>query len=452
MVPDVSRAHTVMTTQGTPGDVGGSVRAQLVVVEGPDRGRAVALEEDVVVVGTDAACALRLTDETVSARHLEIRRDGAAFHVRDLGSTNGTLHQGSRLVEAHLTAGSTVKLGHTFLVMGWIPRPLDVVPSQSRRFGGMVAESLAMREVFAVLELAAQSDVTVLLEGETGTGKELAARALHDHSERRKGPFVAVDCSALPEGLMESELFGHVKGAFTGAVAARRGALVRAHGGTLFLDELGTVPLTVQARLLRVLEERVVRPTGGDEERAVDVRVVAASQVDLNQRVAEGAFRADLFYRLAVLQVTLPPLRSRREDIPRMVAEMLKQRGVDVPPGTALKLDALMAHMWPGNVRELRNAVDRALALAPGATTAAQLRLRPSETTAEAPAPVRSDLPFKDAKELTVHNFEARYLADLMARCHGNISQAAREAQLDRKNLKALLRRHGTMVLDDDPA
>ena len=190
-----------------------------------------------------------------------------------------------------------------------------MAPSQARRLGELVGESLAVREVFAVLELAAAGDVTVLLEGETGTGKELAARALHDLSPRRRGPFVAVDCGALPEGVLESELFGHVRGAFTGSAQARAGLFARAHGGTLFLDELDGVPLATQARLLRAIEERAVRPVGSDEARAVDVRLVAAAQSHLEQRVADGSFRADLFYRISVLTVALPPLRARREDI-----------------------------------------------------------------------------------------------------------------------------------------
>src|SRR6185295_8487054 len=234
----------------------------------------------------------------------------ARFVVRDLGSTNGTWFEGSQLAEdAELVvpAGSTLLVGRSALRIEPEAQPLDVPPSQARRFGELVGESLAMREVFAVLERVAPSTATVLVEGETGTGKELVARAIHDASPRRQRPFVAVDCGALPENLLESELFGHVRGAFTGAATARAGMIVRADGGTLFLDEIGRIPPTVQARLLRVLEERVVRPLGGDTERAIDVRVIAASRDDLDAEVAAGRFRADLMYRLAVVRIALPP-------------------------------------------------------------------------------------------------------------------------------------------------
>jgi len=303
-----------------------------------------------------------------------------------------------------------------------------------------------MREVFAVLGLAAASDVTVLVEGETGTGKELCARALHDASPRAKGPFVAVDCGALPATLVDSTLFGHVSGAFTGAQGKRDGAFVRAHGGTIFLDELGAVSLDVQAKLLRVLEERRVRPLGGDTERPVDVRVVAASGRALVGAVAEGSFRADLFYRLSVVHIALPALRQRREDIAPMARAILERRGFDPGPILGANLDRLTAHDWPGNVRELRNVLERALALTPGAERFEDLRVDVRSFGASAhehAVPVRTDLPFSEAKALVLEDFERRYLADVLARCAGNISQAAREADVDRKHLRNLLRRHG---------
>jgi transcriptional regulator with PAS, ATPase and Fis domain len=321
-------------------------------------------------------------------------------------------------------------------------QPLEVAPSQARRFGELVGESLAMREVFAVLELAARGDATVLVQGETGTGKELVARALHEASPRRSGAFVAVDCGALPESLLESELFGHVKGAFTGAEKARAGAFTRAHQGTLFLDELGGVPPAVQARLLRVLEERRVKPVGSDDERPVDVRVVAASRSSLEGAVAAGTFRPDLYYRLSVLCVELPPLRSRREDLVPIVRTLLLRRGLDEPGSIdGDGFDRLRAHGWPGNVRELRNVIDRALTLSPGARTFRELKISVAPVAAE--GGVRTDLPFKEAKEALVDQFERRYLEDVLARHGGNLSAAARFAQIDRKHLRALLVRHG---------
>jgi len=442
-VPATATVHT----EALGGPVGIGVACQLVVVEGPDVGRAVDLGEAEVIVGTDPGCALVLTDEAVSRRHLGVRADGARFVVRDLDSLNHTLYQGSHLGEATLPAGATLKLGRSFVRLQPRPQLVALPPSQSRRFGELVAESLAMREVFAVLELAAESDVSVLLEGETGVGKELAARAIHDRSARRGRRFVAIDCGALPEGLLESELFGHVRGAFTGASAPRAGAFARADGGTVFLDELDSVPPAVQARLLRVLEQRQVRAVGSDEASPVDLRVVAASRRDLRELVAEGGFRPDLYYRLSVVRATLPPLRERREDLLPIVAELLRHRGMADPGAIeGPNLDRLVVHDWPGNVRELRNAIDRAVALSPGARDFAGLRLGLDVVTAHGElAGVRTDLPFADAKQAVVDAFERRYLRDVFDRCDGNISAAAREADLDRKHLRALLVRHGIL-------
>ncbi|MGC4117439.1 MAG: sigma 54-interacting transcriptional regulator [Myxococcales bacterium] len=419
-------------------------RCQVLVVEGPDRGVAAELDgEAELVCGTGAGCGLKLSDGRVSRRHLSVRRSGARFVARDLGSSNGTRYEGSRIKEIEVGPGAAFKLGRTVLRIEPEPRPLQLPPSQSRRFGELVAESLAMREVFAVLELAAQSDVTVLVEGETGTGKELAARAVHDASSRRRGPFVAIDCGALPESLLESELFGHVRGAFTGASTSREGAFARADGGTLFLDELGTIPPSAQARLIRVLEERKVKPVGADRERAVDVRVVAASRHDLSERVAQGLFRSDLYWRLSVVRVVLPPLQSRREDLAPIVAEMMRRRGLEAGTVAGPNLDLLVTHAWPGNVRELRNVLERALALTPGARGFGELRIELSPQDSGAALSVRSDLPFAQAKKAVLEAFERSYLADLMARHSGNLSAAARAAKVDRKHLRELLRKRG---------
>jgi DNA-binding NtrC family response regulator len=441
------RLHDASTVTIHSAPIAGEERphlCQLVVIEGPDMGRAVNLAAREVIVGTGEDCDLVLTDDRVSRRHLAVRLEGGRFVVRDLGSRNGTLYEGSQLSAGTVPAGATLKLGHSFIRLQPRPYVMDVAPSQSRRFGELVGESLAMREVFALLELAAESDATVLLEGETGTGKELAARALHDASARRRGPFVVIDCGALPETLLESELFGHLKGAFTGAANNRVGAFARAHGGTIFLDELASVPLAVQARLLRVIEERKVRPVGADHEKDVDVRIVAASTHDLSARVAEGAFRPDLYYRLGVVKVVLPPLRARREDLPVLVTEMMRRRGLHAGPIEGPNYHSLLSHAWPGNVRELRNVIDRALALSPRAESFGDLRVRvQASSSADEPLAIRTDMPFSEAKNRVLEVFERRYLRDVLDRCDGNISAAAREAELDRKHLRSLLRRHG---------
>lgn len=440
----MNKRQATVYSEALPG-TSGSLQCQLVVIEGPDQGRAVRLGPEEIAVGTGRGCDLILTDERVSSRHMMMRTHEQRFAVRDLGSMNGIAYRGSLVTEAVVPVGATLKLGRTYVRVQPVTLPLQVEPSQSRRFGDLVAESLSMREVFAVLELAAKSDATVLLEGETGTGKELAARAIHEASGRRKGPFVAVDCGALPETLLESELFGHVRGAFTGATGARGGAFLRAHGGTIFLDELAGVSGTVQARLLRVLEERRVKAVGADNDRPVDLRVIAASRGDLELQVADGDFRPDLFYRLSVIRVSLPRLADRREDIAAICAELMRRRGLDSGEVTGDNLDGLMAHDWPGNVRELRNVIDRAIALSPGAIEFSDLRIgfgAVSGTGADDGPGVRTDLPFAEAKKRALDGFERAYLTDVFSRCDGNISETSRQTGLDRKHLRTLLRKH----------
>jgi DNA-binding NtrC family response regulator len=436
----VATTYTMSLSDGEP-----RIRCQLVVIEGPDTGRACPLGKDPVVVGTKESCDLIMTDDRISSRHLQVQAQSGRFLVRDLGSKNGTQFEGALVSETLVAPGATFRLGHSFVRIQPQPVALLIAPSQSRRFGELVGESLVMREVFAVLELAAASDATILLEGETGTGKELAARAIHAASNRRSGPFVALDCGTLPVGLLESELFGHAKGAFTGALNSRDGAFVRAHQGTLFLDELDSISSTVQSALLRVLEERRVRPVGADQEREVDVRIVAASQKDLATLVAQGAYRADLYYRLSVVRIRLPALRQRREDIVPLVREMLSLRGIIADNISGSALDRLMAHNWPGNARELRNVIDRALALTPRARCFADLRISIEPQENLPVLPIRTELPFGEAKQLTIEAFEKGYLQDLLERCNGNISAVAREAKLDRKHVRKLVKRHNLL-------
>jgi DNA-binding NtrC family response regulator len=285
----------------------------------------------------------------------------------------------------------------------------------------------------------------VLVEGETGTGKELVAWALHQASPRRSGPFVVFDCGAVPRELIESELFGHVRGAFTGATADRPGAFVRANGGTVFIDELTALPLELQPKLLRALESRAVKPVGSDHPRPVDVRVVAACNTDIEAEVRAERFRADLFYRLSVVHVRIPPLRRRREDIAPIVRRILSRLGITDPgPIEGPNLDRLTAHSWPGNVRELRNVIERAVALSgTRAPRFSDLRLQIGPAVQQEELRVRTESTFAEAKEELTASFEKRYLADLMERCRGNISLASRVGGLDRKHLRKLLRRHG---------
>jgi DNA-binding NtrC family response regulator len=293
-----------------------------------------------------------------------------------------------------------------------------------------------------VLELASPTDATVLLQGESGTGKELAARALHDHSPRADGPFVVLDCSATHAQLIESQLFGHVRGAFTGAVTERKGAFLEANGGTLFLDEIGELPLEAQAKLLRALEARTIIPLGSDRPVQVDVRMVAATHRDLASMVDQGSYRFDLFHRLSVVHVALPPLRERLEDLPVLIRNFYEGRGVDPGPIEGPALAKLHAHKWPGNVRELRNVLERSFVLG-GSGPFAQLDLWVSGTEATPSAPVDISLTFKEAKQKLIEAFERQYLAALMERYHDNISAAADHADINRRHLRKLLEERG---------
>jgi transcriptional regulator with GAF, ATPase, and Fis domain len=307
-----------------------------------------------------------------------------------------------------------------------------------------------MREIFGLVEKIAPTDATVLIEGETGTGKDMIARTLHQLSPRADKPFIVVDCGAVAGTLIESELFGHEKGSFTGAVAARQGAFELAAGGTIFLDELGELSLDLQPKLLRVLEQRELRRVGGQKIIKVDIRVIAATRKDLRSEVEKGKFREDLYFRLNVVPITAPSLRERREDIPLLIDSMLKKLAPDGAHLTDNTRAALMAHDWPGNVRELRNVIERALALGadPGMLVAPLGNNDHAGSQAKG-VQLRDQIEFepgvsfRDTKEKWNELFERRYLTWLIKRADGNISKAARDADMDRKYLHKLLRKYG---------
>ncbi|MFY0522285.1 sigma-54-dependent transcriptional regulator [Archangium gephyra] len=330
-------------------------------------------------------------------------------------------------------------------------------PGTNFSFTGAVGRSAAMQEAHRLIEQAARLDITVLLTGETGTGKELAARAVHLNSARRERPFVAVNCGALPAELVESELFGHGKGAFTGAAQAKAGLFEEAHGGTLFLDEVGDLPLNAQVKLLRVLQEKEVRRVGETRPVQVDVRVVAATHRDLRAAAAQGRFREDLFYRLNVFPVQLPPLRERKEDIPLLATHLLekhcKAMGRTLEGMTPEALRVLVGYPWPGNVRELENALMRAVAVATG----------PHVTERDLPPEVRDrqegalpggaakHLPYRDALDLARDRFSREYLTALLRDFEGNVTRAAEHAGIERESLHRLLKRYSIRSDDFKP-
>src|SRR5450432_2873828 len=345
-----------------------SVGIQIVVMSGSAKGTS-RRSGDRLRIGMAPENDLVLPDDTVSRHHCELTRAADGVHVHDLGSTNGTKLQGARVTEAVVQPGVVLKVGEIEIAVRLAVRSVEVMPSDKTWFGGAIGQSLAMRSIFGILERIAPTDATVLLEGETGTGKDVLARAIWTESPRAQGPFVVVDCGAVSYSLLESELFGHERGAFTGAVAARQGAFEMADGGTVFLDEIGELPLDVQPKLLRVLETKEFRRVGGNRTLKTNVRVLAATKRNLQREVQAGKFREDLYFRLAVVPITVPPLRGRREDIPALVEYILKAGSQNDPTLGALSMadeaiSALTAHDWPGNVRELRNVLERAVYLA----------------------------------------------------------------------------------------
>ena len=420
-------------------------RLSIAVARGPDAGRLIEPEAGKgASVGTAPDNDLVLADPTVSRYHLELEPGQDGIAVRDLGSRNGTFAGAVRVREGIVPRGAQLRIGDTVLVVDAADAvaPPEAAPPE---IPGMVFASAAMHEVARRVRMLADHMTTVLVQGETGTGKELVARGVHELGARKSGPFVVVDCGSLPATLLEAELFGHEKGAFTGAERARAGAFERSDGGTVFLDEVGELPLVAQASLLGVLERRRFRRVGGDREVEVDVRVVSATNRDLRQEVNRGSFRADLYYRLAGARVVLPPLRDRPEDIPVLVRHFaMELTGSEDLPLSEETLAALAAQHWPGNVRELRSAVERAVAF--GASELEAMLDEPSAARdSQAPPPTGAEPleRYRDAKAKAIATFERGYLAKLIERSGGNASEAARQAKMDRPYLLALLRRYG---------
>jgi DNA-binding NtrC family response regulator len=388
-----------------------------------------------------------LTDPTVSRHHCSLRVLPEGYFIRDDGSTNGTRVNGTRVIEAFIDPGSVLCLGTTDIRFdrgsGEVRQPISFV----ERYDSLLGRSKAMRRLFAVLPRIATSAATVLLTGDTGTGKGLLAEVIHRQSPRSEGPFVVVDCGAIPANLIETELFGHEKGAFTGAHTARAGAFEAADNGTLFLDELGELPLDLQPKLLRALEERKVKRVGSNKPIPVNVRVIAATNRDVRQAVNRGNFRSDLYYRLNTITLRIPPLRERREDIPLLVQHFYSHFAEGKP--AADLVEKLSNADWPGNVRELRSAVERAVLMGdPGLwselSPAPQSGLASQQDNLDAEGSGSFDpaASFRAAKERAIDAWEAWYLRELLRRHEGNLSRAARAAQMDRKHLRELLRKH----------
>ncbi|MEM9187581.1 MAG: sigma 54-interacting transcriptional regulator [Myxococcota bacterium] len=413
------------------------------VVSGPDAGITATARNDRLTIGTATGNDLVLTDPTVSRFHLELRRSQGKVLASDLSSTNGTtvgdvaLGPGS----VYVRSGAQFQIGNTTIEVA--DGQIVMMERGESKLGELHGKSRVMHQLFSMVSTVAKSQVAVLVLGESGTGKELVARALHEGSLRADGPFVTVDCAAIASSLFASELFGHERGAFTGAHRQHIGAFERAHGGTLFLDEVGELAAEHQAQLLGALERRRVRRVGGTDDFPVDVRVVSATHRDLRAGVNEGSFRMDLFYRIAVTHLVIPPLRERREDIPALIELFLKAEGSSKTAEQlfgAEALSRLRRYRWPGNVRELRNVVRGTLATGAAAQFESAAPVDPNVDEGIDDVLEHS---YRDAKRATIDLFERRYLSKLLEKSEGNIRKASRIAHMDRGYLIELLRRHG---------
>jgi transcriptional regulator with GAF, ATPase, and Fis domain len=412
-----------------------------------------------VRIGAGAGNDVVIDRPTVSSVHAEISLSPQGLRLKDLGSTNGTVVGNVRVIDCIVGDGTRVVLGgdvelELHVSTDKVSQPL----SAETELNGAVGASPAMRAVFSRIERVGKTDATVLIHGETGTGKEVTAWAIYEASKRKDKPFVVVDCASIARTLIESELFGHEKGAFTGADKRRIGAFERAHGGTIFLDELGELELDLQPKLLRVLERREVQRLGGDKPQPIDVRIIAATNRDLRSMVARREFREDLYYRLAVVTLELTPLRERREDIPVLVDHFLKGLGLgreSLPEGA---MERFLEHTWPGNARELKNAVERAVVLgeakplsppqSPSSSSSSPSSSSAAPESSGGAFAIDPSVPYKDQKSAVIADFEERYVRTLMRVHQGNVSAAARVAGIDRMSLHKIIERYGLDARD----
>ena len=389
------------------------------------------------LVGSGPACAIRLADATVSRRHCELDLVEAGVRVRDLGSRNGTFVDGVRVEVAYAGHGARIRIGAVELAVALAAHVGEELPDDDH-FGGFIGASTEIRKIYPLLTRLAAASLPTLIEGETGTGKEVVAEALHRAGPRANRPFVVLDCTTISPALAESELFGHERGAFTGAVARKRGAFELADGGTLFLDEIGDLDLPLQAKLLRLLDRGEFRRLGSEKARRADVRVIAATRRDLDRAVVERTFRDDLYHRLVSARGVLPPLRARRGDVPVLIDYFLRAAGRSPDAIPYAPRAAWYAHVWPGNVRELRLAVERFLALGAEETVAAAGSAPLGSGLSLVDALFAENVPLPEARKRASEAFERRYVALALARAGGNVSKAARETGIARRHFQML--------------
>ncbi len=404
------------------------------------------LRSGVCTIGSSRSADISISETTVSRSHVELELAPEGVSVRDLGSRNGTFYLGQRVEKMVLQLGARIQVGAVTIALEADADSLNVLlPKETPDYGKLVGSSLAMRRVFAMLARLEGSLATVLIQGESGAGKELVAQALHDHGKVSQGPFVALNCGALPRETLASELFGHRKGAFTGASETRRGAFESADGGTLFLDEIGELPLDIQPALLRALELGEIRAVGEDRARRVKVRLIAATNRELESDVKASRFRQDLFYRLAVVRLVVPSLRERPEDIEPLARVFASRVGLDGLPLDVL--ESLKSRNYPGNVRELKNAVESFAALGFIASPSESSSPHHSSSDVDAAFETLVDLktPYADQKEAVVERFTVAYLRALLDATQGNQSEAARISGLNRGYMGRLIAKFGLL-------
>jgi DNA-binding NtrC family response regulator len=446
----------VLTRVHRVGESGGGTPLAFVleIVEGPDKGQIHRLDLSLAfraLVGTSPACSVRLTDNEVSRRHLALEVVAGRLRVSDLGSTNGTWVDRLRVRDAELEGGESLRLGQTVLrvvLEHATPAAPVAVASTATRFGRVVGASDAMRRLYPLCERLAATSVPVVIEGETGTGKEVLAESLHEMGPRAEGPFVVFDCTAVPPNLVEAELFGYERGAFTGAVQGRRGLFEQADTGTLLIDEIGDLELPLQAKLLRAIERSEIRRIGGERWLRADVRILAATRRDLDREVQAGRFRDDLFHRLAVVRIELPPLRHRTGDIGRLALHLWREMGGDPLGLPRALLQRWEDYPWPGNVRELRNTIARQLAVGDLSNVQHEYAAASSEVVPPPTASsgtrdaidrfVNMDLSFPQARDRILEEFETRYVTRLLERHGGDVAKAAAASGIGRRYFQKL--------------
>lgn len=415
-----------------------------------EKGKSFIISSRKVLIGSSPSASLRLQYPTVSKIHCEICfNEDNQITIKDLGSTNGTFLNSARIKEAYLSNNDVLRLGNVELKTTFLDEEYRVDLYPKTEYFGITGRSLSMREIFSKVEQVSDTDIPILIEGETGTGKELLAEAIHARSKRSEKKFIVCDLSTVPENLIASELFGHEKGAFTGADSQRIGLIEEANGGTVFLDEIAELRQESQNSLLRVLEKKEIRRLGSNKTVQVDVRFIAATSRKIDELVEQGAFRQDLFFRIAIFRIKIPPLRERKEDIPLLINSFLRTHTdtyVQLSEYFSKNMKVILDYSWPGNVRELKNTVERVANIYKASKLLPEIPMLAPNSNSNPNIYVNTEKDFKEGKKEIIENFEERYISEILKKSKGNISEAARLAKIDRKYMERLIKKYNVVI------